>query len=101
MGTKYVAQIFLSLSLIQVTRNILASNPRVTRFNIDWETENNENKPPAQENCGGASMGAGMMANPMLGKVEGLAVAAPSHHANADSNSSIPDYSATSTDMEH
>ena len=44
-------------------------------------------------------MAAGMMANPMLGKVEGLAVA-PSQNINADSNSSIPDYGATSMDMD-
>ena len=44
------------------------------------------------------SMGAGMMANPALGKIEGLAV--PSQQMNADSNSSIPDY-GTTADMEH
>ena len=32
-----------------MTRNILATNPRVTRFKIDWDdnqTENGENIPP-------------------------------------------------------
>ncbi|XP_072023675.1 histone chaperone asf1b-B-like [Amphiura filiformis] len=63
----------------QVTRNILASNPRVTRFNIDWEenSENNENKPPPSDipnqSQQHGNMAAGMMANPVLGKVEGLA----------------------------
>lgn len=40
------------LSLLQLQRNILASNPRVTRFHINWEgladkMEDNENVDPS------------------------------------------------------
>lgn len=39
-------------SVYQLQRNILASNPRVTRFHINWEgladkVEDNENKDPS------------------------------------------------------
>lgn len=39
----------ISSVVLQLQRNILATNPRVTRFRIDWnDGENSENVPPTQ-----------------------------------------------------
>ncbi|XP_038048579.1 histone chaperone asf1b-B-like [Patiria miniata] len=80
----------------KVVRNILHTDPRITRFKIDWEDSmNNENIPPQQNVIAPPSVPGAMPCPSPLDKLTSNDLAAP---LNTDSNSSLPEYVSV---MEH
>ncbi|XP_033096892.1 histone chaperone asf1b-B-like [Anneissia japonica] len=73
----------------KILRNILETNPRVTRFTIDWEQNpNSENIPPASENQQSSSsqMNGVSCTDVAMEKLSNDV------SVSADSNSSLPEY---------
>ncbi|XP_033636598.1 histone chaperone asf1b-B-like [Asterias rubens] len=82
----------------KVVRNILDSNPRITRFTIDWEdTMNSENIPPTQQqqNISQQSTSSAPCPSPLDKLTASNDLAVP---LSTDSNSSLPEYVSA---MEH
>ncbi|XP_071799360.1 histone chaperone asf1b-B-like [Asterias amurensis] len=75
----------------KVVRNILDSNPRITRFTIDWEdTMNSENIPPTQQqNISQQSTSSAPCPSPLDKLTASNDLAVP---LSTDSNSSLPEY---------
>ncbi|XP_071953562.1 histone chaperone asf1b-B-like [Antedon mediterranea] len=77
----------------KILRNILETNPRVTRFTIDWEQNpDSENVPPPSDNQQSSSSSNSQMNSQVATTAADVIMEKLNHDISADSNSSLPEY---------